>query len=125
MTKASPEKMEAIVYMIAIFEQMNKCLLAGQEEMLARMQEKMDANTKATQEDIKSGKAEMRSIVGAIEEKMDVWIANIRDDWKRRMSYQETTESRLECEEPISVDMKACQETTACHEAMETDTEKI
>jgi hypothetical protein len=25
----------------------------------------------------------MKSIVGATEEKMDSWIANIRDDWKK------------------------------------------
>jgi hypothetical protein len=36
----------------------------------------------------------------------------------------ETTEARLECEEPISVDLKACQETTAWPEATETDTER-
>jgi hypothetical protein len=78
-------------------QQMIKHLLAKQEEMLVRIQEKMAANTKAHQEqmlakmeantkamseDIKSGRAGMRSTVGAIEEKMDAWIANMRDDQK-------------------------------------------
>jgi hypothetical protein len=34
-------------------------------------------------------------------------------------------EPRLECKKPISVDIKACQETTAYHEATEADTKKI
>jgi hypothetical protein len=45
--------------------------------------------------------------------------------WKERTPSQETTEARLECEEPNSADMKACQETTARHGATEADTEKI
>jgi hypothetical protein len=77
---------------------------AGREQMLARMEEKLDANTKSMQEDIKSGQAEMRSIVWAIEEMMDTWIANVRDDRIERTS---------------------CQEIIACHEATETNTEKI
>jgi hypothetical protein len=36
----------------------------------------MNASTKSMREDIKSGQAEMRSITGAIEEKMEAWIAN-------------------------------------------------
>jgi hypothetical protein len=35
------------------------------------------------------------------------------------------TEAHLECEEPTSAEMKACQETKVCHEATETDIEKI
>jgi hypothetical protein len=54
---------------------------------------------------------------------MDRWMANIRDDRKKRMSYQETTEARLECEEPTSAAMKVCQETTACHEPTNADAE--
>jgi hypothetical protein len=34
-------------------------------------------------------------------------------------------EAHLECEEPTSAEMKACQETKFCHEATKTDTEKI
>jgi hypothetical protein len=43
---------------------------------------------------------------------------------KERMACQETIEARLVCEEPTSMDMKACQETTTCHEVTEADTEK-
>jgi hypothetical protein len=66
---------------------------ADREQMLA----KMNANTKAMREDIKSGEVEMRSIVGHIEEKMNAWMANMNDGRKER---------------------------TACHEATEADTEK-
>jgi hypothetical protein len=44
----------------------------------------MDANLKDLKEDIQSAQAEMRSIVGAVEEKMDACIANIRDDRKKK-----------------------------------------
>jgi hypothetical protein len=57
-------------------EKMDASTKANQEQMLA----KMEANTKAMLEDIKSGQAEMRSIVGTIEEKIDTWMANMRDD---------------------------------------------
>jgi hypothetical protein len=42
-----------------------------------------------------------------------------------RTACQEMTEAHLECEEPASADMKACQDTTACHEVTDTDKEKI
>lgn len=45
------------------------------------MREKMDAN----QKEIKSGKVEMKSTVSAIEEKMDAWIAKMKDGQKRRL----------------------------------------
>jgi hypothetical protein len=48
---------------------------ANQEQMLS----KIEASTKATREDIKCGQAEIRSIAGSIEEKIDAWIANMRD----------------------------------------------
>jgi hypothetical protein len=50
-------------------------------------------------EDIKSGHAEMRFIVVALQEKMDACVASRRDDQKETMSFQETTEAHLECEE--------------------------
>jgi hypothetical protein len=73
-------------------------------------QERMGINLKEMGEEIKSGQAEMKSTVNAFPEKMDASIANRMDD--------------LECEEPISADMKTCQETTPCHKAREADTEK-
>jgi hypothetical protein len=86
-------------------------------------QERMDANLKDLKEDIKFGQAEVRSIVRAFHEKMDACVANRRDDQEETMSCQETMETSLVCEEPISWDMKACQEKTACHKATERETE--
>jgi hypothetical protein len=102
------------------------------EHLLAKMdanQEKADRELKemmkGTQERIKTGQAEVRSIVRAFREKMDTCVASRRDDGEVTMSCQEKLEPRLECDEPISEDIKACQEMTTCHEAMEEDTEKI
>jgi hypothetical protein len=93
------------------------------------MQEKMDANMKTMQEkadgDRKADREELKGMINALQENMDAWIANIRDDREERTSCQETTEPCLECEEPISADIKSCQETTACHEATEANMEKI
>jgi hypothetical protein len=75
-------------------------------------------------EEIKSGQAEMKSTVNAFQEKMVVSIANRRNNRKETMFCQETAEARVECKEPTSGDMKAYQETTACHEETERDTEK-
>jgi hypothetical protein len=55
----------------------------------------------------------------------EVAIHSLRECRSERTACQEMTEANLECEEPISADMKACQETTACHGATEIDTEKI
>jgi aconitase B len=91
MTKANQEEMLA-----RIQEKMDANTKVDQEQMLA----KMEANTKAMREDIKCGQGEMRSLVGSIEEKMDAWISNIKDDRNKRTSYQEAMEAHLECEEP-------------------------
>jgi hypothetical protein len=102
---------------------------ANQEEMLARMEEKMNANMKTMQEKPdttrKADREELKGMINAFQEKMDAWIVGIRDDRKKRTSCQEKTEARLECEDPISADMKFLQETATCYEAVETDTEKI
>jgi hypothetical protein len=58
---------------------------------------------KATREDIKSGQAEVRSIVRAFHEEMDACVGSRRDDRKETMSFQETKEAHLECEERTSV----------------------
>jgi hypothetical protein len=73
-------------------------------------QERMDINLKEMREDIKSGQAEMRSIVVAFQEKIDTCIASRRDDQKETVSFQETTEAHLECEEQTSVTMESEQE---------------
>jgi hypothetical protein len=45
-------------------------------------------------------------MINAFQEKMDAWIANIRDDWNERTSCQETMEVHLECEEAIPADVR-------------------
>jgi hypothetical protein len=47
-------------------------------------------------EDIKIGQAEIRSIVGAFQEKLDACVASRRNDEKETMSFQETMEAHLE-----------------------------
>jgi hypothetical protein len=69
-----------------------------QEEMITRMvanQERMNASLR---EEIKSGEAEMKSIVIA-------WIANMKDDRKQIMSCQVMTEACLDSKELSSEDM--------------------
>jgi hypothetical protein len=63
-------------------------------------QEWMDANTKSMRDDIKSGQAEVRSITGAFQEKMDACVASRRDDRKETMYCQETAEANTEKNEP-------------------------
>jgi hypothetical protein len=53
------------------------------------MEDMMNVNLKEMREEIKTGQAEMRSIVNA-------WIANMRDDQKETMSCQVTTEECLD-----------------------------
>jgi hypothetical protein len=50
---------------------------------------------------------------------MNASIASRRDDREEIMSCQEKMEPRLECDEPISEDIKAC------HEATEANTKKL
>jgi hypothetical protein len=52
-------------------------------------------------EDIKSGQAEVRSIVRAIKEKMDAWIANMKDDREETVACQYAVETSLKKMEPI------------------------
>jgi hypothetical protein len=56
----------------------------------------------------------------------EIMTANLA---KTDVKFKELTETikkiHLEYEEPTSLDMKECQETTICHEPIETDTEKI
>jgi hypothetical protein len=49
----------------------------------------------------------------------DVAVHSLKAYRNEITAYQETTEARLECKEPTSADMKAC------HEATDSDTEKI
>jgi hypothetical protein len=68
--------------------------------MIKATQERMDANMKAMQQDIKSGQEEIRSIVGAFQEKMDTCVASRRNDRKEIMYRQGTTGANTEKTEP-------------------------
>jgi hypothetical protein len=132
-TKAMQERMERqIGSLLSDRDEFKQEIRADREQMLAKMeantkatQARMDATLKDLKEDIISGEAEVRFIVRAFHEKMDTCVASWRDDREETMPCEETMEPCLECEEPISVDMKACQGMTAWHEVTETDTEKI
>jgi hypothetical protein len=100
-------------------------MLAKMKATTQATQGRMGANLNDPKEDIKSGQEEVRSIVRAFHGKTNACVVSRRDDREETMPCQETMEPRLNCEEPISEDIKACQETTACHEATEADTEQI
>jgi hypothetical protein len=70
------------------------------EEMMNANQAKTEANLKEMRENIKSGQAEVRSIVNA-------WMANLKDDRKKEMSCQVTTEEYLDSKELNPEDMKS------------------
>jgi hypothetical protein len=84
-------------------------------------QEELDIDLKEMREEIKSGEAEMKFTVDAFQEKMDVLIANRKDD-RKETSCQETTEAHLECEKQTSVDMES--EEVAIHSLKECRSEK-
>jgi hypothetical protein len=79
-------------------------------EMLAEMNARLNTNQKEIIAKIDAETEAMR----------DKRLEANRNTWRKaRTADQETMEARLECEEPTSADMKACQVTT------EADTEKI
>jgi hypothetical protein len=63
---------------------------ADSEASRENLNERMDANTKSMQEEIKSGQVEMKSTTGAIEEKMEAAIHSI---WSE---VEETIQHRME-----------------------------
>jgi hypothetical protein len=62
---------------------------------------------KATKDDSKSGQAEMRSAIGAIEEKMDAWRANMKDDREETTACREAMEGSIKKMEPNSGEKEA------------------
>jgi uncharacterized protein (DUF885 family) len=66
------------------------------KEMMKSTQETIKANTKSLREDIRTGQVEIRFIVVAFQEMTYASIVNRKNDWKDRMSCQETTEAHLE-----------------------------
>jgi hypothetical protein len=79
-------------------------------EMLAKMESNQERRNASQRGEIKSGQAEMRSTVSAIEGKMEAAIHSLRAWRKDAMSCQEMTEVRLECKKPNPEDMKAVHE---------------
>jgi hypothetical protein len=75
-------------------EEMKEDLLARLEAKIEANRAKMDVKLQEMSEEIKSGKAEMRSIVNA-------WIVDTKKDRKEAMSCQVTTAARLESKELI------------------------
>jgi hypothetical protein len=65
---------------------------ANLKEILTRMDGNQERMNECLTEEIKSGQAEMMSTANAFQEKMDAWIANMRDDRKETMSCQLMTE---------------------------------
>jgi hypothetical protein len=62
---------------------------------------------KEVREEFKSGQAEMRYTISAVEVKMEAAVHSLRAWRKETMACQGTTEARLECKEPTSEDMEA------------------
>jgi phage host-nuclease inhibitor protein Gam len=72
---------------------------AMQEKMYAN-QAKTDANEERMNVNLRKMKEEMKSTVSAIQEKMDAWIAEMKDGRKEKTARQETTEACLDSKEP-------------------------
>jgi hypothetical protein len=81
-------------------EQMKETMERQIGSLVSRMEADRKTNRDELREEIKSGQAEMKSIVNA-------WIQDMKDGRKKAVVCQETTEARLECEEPTSVDMES------------------
>jgi hypothetical protein len=88
-------------------EQMMGKTETNQEERLARMDASQERSNENPTEEIKSGQAEIKSIVNAFQEMMDARIANIRDNLKETMYCQLTTEACLDSKEPNSEDTES------------------
>jgi hypothetical protein len=71
---------------------------ADREADRVKLQEVM----KATQEDIRCSQAEMISVIGAIEEKMDAWIANRKNDRKETTACHNEMKARIKKMKPNS-----------------------
>jgi hypothetical protein len=88
----------------------NAEMKADREQMLAKIganqektddkQEGINENLRKMREEIKSGQAEMKATINAIQEKMNVWVAEMKDGREERTALQETTEAYLDSREP-------------------------
>jgi hypothetical protein len=126
MLKAMQEKADADRKADQVEAEANQAKAEADREDLKGMlnvtQERLDANTKSMQENIKSGQAEMRSAIGAIEEKMDAWRANMKDDQEETTTCQyamgtslKNMESNSGEEEAVVEQQEICNEEVAVH----------
>jgi uncharacterized protein YlxW (UPF0749 family) len=76
--RASQEQVASLISRIEASQAKMDAETKTNQEMLARMEAKTDVNLKEMREDIISGQAEMRSTIGAIEEKMEAVIQSLR-----------------------------------------------
>jgi hypothetical protein len=87
--------------------QMMKQMLANQAKAdahLAKMEARMDANTKAMQENQETT-ARMDAKIGSMEDELISTIKHFKFNGRKMPACQGTMEARLEAEEPASVDM--------------------
>jgi hypothetical protein len=56
---------------------------------------------------IDANQEEIKSTVNTFQEKMEAWIAEMKDERKETVACQVTTEARLECKEPASEGIKS------------------
>jgi hypothetical protein len=94
-------------------------------EILKAMQEKADANRKAVQANAKASREQMMAdriadgeFMRQMMAKMESWGEKI---WAEMEAIQTKTKAMRD---RMETNMKACQETTTCHEATEAETER-
>jgi hypothetical protein len=104
-----------------IKEEMN----ANAKIILAGILEKADADRKADRENLKEMIEKMKARQNEMLARMERMMDTDETDVKLQELTEAVKQTHRECEEPTSADMKACQETTVCHEATEEDIEKI
>jgi hypothetical protein len=98
---------------------------AIQERMVARMNTTLEEMNASQKEMLAKLEAERKSDVEDLKNMMERMMNTDQTDVKLKEPTDTVETTHRECEEPTSADMKACQETTVCHEATEADIEKI
>jgi hypothetical protein len=131
-----------------MLEKIDANMKSMQEDIKANREQRKaerDADQEEWKQEIRAGQECMQEMIRASQENMEAIIQSIRSERDEMIQQrgenvmtrinhetqslqkacQETMEACLECKEPTSADMKACQKMTVCHEATEIDTEKI
>jgi hypothetical protein len=120
--------------MIARMDANTKATLATQVKM-NEIKEDMKTMQKRAAVERKSDREEMKQVTRAGHEQIQENLKRMMEEMmsanqaKRDVKLEELGEAiektRVEREEPTSADRKACQETTACRDAMETNLKKM